>query len=898
MSLSGIPSRELARIDSICLQYEKALRRGIRPDIADLISRYDGAHAEVLQHELEMVRAELSASETSVKATGSKVVSASNLPEVGAQIGPYVVGETLGRGGMGVVVEAFDNRLERKVAIKLLALDIANKKGIADRFQREARAVAALSHPNIVELFDIGSHQGLPFAVMEFLDGQLLSDRLASSEHSMSVREVRRIGAQIADALATAHDAGVIHRDLKPENVMLVPRSGGGGSDVHDSNRLPDSMIVKLFDFGLSRAPHSEWTEGVDETQQGVVMGTPGYMSPEQAKGEHVTPAADVFSLGCVLFEAFYRRPAFDGATNIQRHKKTLECKPEPDTIRRRDDVLLAELIDRCLDADPSNRPQSTATIAEQLRQRDSGDAVQSYVDSGVAAGRFTRRRVMELVGGGLVGSFVGGILIGESPFGLKNIRSIAVLSIVDKTGLPNSDERSPEAALLSTASSLAATPIRIANQPLSPPEPMGDAELDEGEKLSALLVHELTRLSQVSVPRFRRIVGETPEKFREIANMLGVDALVTGDFTKSTTGTKQFLELDIQIISGRTGEQLWGKRFVKDAGESLLQQSELATMIASTIGQRLTSTLEEPAPPSVGSFACLVDAKVREDPDSLPGLERALMCYQMAHEEDPSFADAVAGIALTSITLAADCDPERSRQLILQARDNVREAKELDLYSIDGRLAEAMLDWQTTTVSRIGQAERTLQELAVVAPNNWQVHHQQGLLQLATGRLQEASKSLQEASQLNPLSVVLRVDRARLLWFDGNAERAKREAARIRDRYDGNKHARGLLVDIYEHLGLFDQAAGQHDAFNLNYGANDEEYFRERERHLAELPYGPFGSAINTAILRSRRGQMDETALADLIDFTPPMLPLILAAHPSFMELRSYPVAKEFLPA
>ena len=398
-------------------------------------------------------------------------------------------------------------------------------------------------------------------------------------------------------------------------------------------------------------------------------------------------------------------------------------------------------------------------------------------------------------------------------------------------------------------------------------------------------------------MPRFRPVVAETPGEFREIGATLEVDALVAGTMRTVKQGAKEFLELDIQIVSAKTGNQLWGKRLQTDSGDNLLEQSKLATEIASVIGYRLTSTAAEVAPPSVESFHCLVDGKTRSDPDSVRGLEMALMCFQKAHDVDRRFVDPIAGISLTSITLAAQTGTEESVELIRQARESSAEALQLDPKFIDARLAAAMLDWQT--VGRYQQADRAFQELVMVAPNNWQVRHQYGLLQLATGRMLEASQSFREASQLNPLSVSVKVDRARAQWYSGNQERAIQDATRIRDRYESSLLGSGLLVDIYEHQARFADAAAEHESFDLPPDATADEYFALRQPRLSELPYGPFGDAVNAAILQARSAAgIDDLALADLTDPMPPMLPLVLASHPSFAQTRSLPRATEILPS
>ncbi len=657
---------------------------------------------------------------------------------------------------------------------------------------------------------------------------------------------------------------------------MLVPRRAGEIGGVPVSREISDAAaaepsIVKLFDFGLSRSPRGGFGDSAEETGDGVVLGTPGYMAPEQTRGEVVTPAADIFSLGCLMHEAFYGIRAFDGRTNAERFAATLNHDPEVDPIRRREDLELADLIESCLRKEASERPESAAWIAQRLRQR--GPAVApttQQVKRVHAAGQLTRRRLLAVAGGGLAGAIVGAIYSNGTANELAGIHSIAVLSFTDES-----------------------SPTEVSNAFASP---IGDARLDRGEQLSALLVHELTRLSEVTVPRFRPLVAQTPSQFREIGAELEVDALLSGNMRTVRQGSKDFLELDVQIVSARTGALLWGQRIETESVDNLLEQSKLATEVASVIGHRLTSTAEEAAPPSVESFSCLVDGKTRSDPDSRQGLEMALKCFHKAHDVDRRFADPLAGIALTSITLAAQTDTNKAIELIRQARESSAEALQLDPNSIDARLALAMLDWQT--VGRYRQADREFQELVMIAPNNWQVRHQYGLLQLATGRTREAIMSLREAAQLNPMSVVAKVDRARAEWFSGNQQRAIEDAIRIRDKYDDQLLARGLLVDIYEQQARFDLAAAEHDAFASAEVASAEDYFRERKLHLQELPYGPFGDAANAAIRQARTADgIDDRTLAELTDPITPMIPLLLAVHPSFAAARSLPRAEEILP-
>ena len=213
----------------------------------------------------------------------------------GARLGPYLVTEALGAGGMGEVYRARDTRLERDVAIKILPAPLAQDTDRRARFEREARAVAALSHPNILAIHDVGLHEGTTYAVTELLEGETLRQRLEGG--AMPPRKAVEIGVQIANGLAAAHEKGIVHRDLKPENVF-VTRDGR----------------VKILDFGLATElgtalPDSPTIAG--GTEPGMILGTVGYMSPEQVRGTQVDPRTDIFALGAVLFEMLTGRRAF-----------------------------------------------------------------------------------------------------------------------------------------------------------------------------------------------------------------------------------------------------------------------------------------------------------------------------------------------------------------------------------------------------------------------------------------------------------------------------------------------------------------------------------------------------------------------------------------------------------
>ncbi|HXK01252.1 MAG TPA: protein kinase [Verrucomicrobiae bacterium] len=275
---------------------------------------------------------------------------------IGRNIGPYEVLDTLGEGGMGVVYKARDTQLDRLVAIKVLTPDKVANSERKQRFVQEAKAASALNHPNIVTIYNIGSEDGVDFIVMEFIAGRTL-DRIIP-HHGLKPAEVLKYGIQIADALSRAHAAGIIHRDLKPGNIMIS-----------------DEGQVKLLDFGLAKlsdlhdATDAELTRAAaPETEEGRILGTVSYMSPEQAEARKTDARSDIFSLGAVLYEMATGHRAFMGRSKISTLAAILQGDPKPVAqIHAGVPRDLARIVDRCLRKDPAWRYQSAADLKISL---------------------------------------------------------------------------------------------------------------------------------------------------------------------------------------------------------------------------------------------------------------------------------------------------------------------------------------------------------------------------------------------------------------------------------------------------------------------------------------------------------------------------------------------------
>src|SRR5229473_5204323 len=274
----------------------------------------------------------------------------------GTRLGPYEILSPLGAGGMGKVYRARDKKLDRDVAIKVLPESVAADAGTLARFEREAKAVAALSHPNILAIFDFGTHEGIAYAVMELLEGETLLGKLGAGP--IPQKQAVDYALQIARGLSAAHEKGIVHRDLKPDNLFV-------SKDAH----------LKILDFGLAKrieaiAPGEETSAPTSSghTQPGTVMGTVGYMSPEQVRGQAVDHRSDIFSFGAILYEMLCGLRAFHGESAADTMSAILKEDP-PDLSDTNQNIspALERLVNHCLEKNPEERFHSARDLGFAL---------------------------------------------------------------------------------------------------------------------------------------------------------------------------------------------------------------------------------------------------------------------------------------------------------------------------------------------------------------------------------------------------------------------------------------------------------------------------------------------------------------------------------------------------
>ena len=320
--------------------------------------------------------------EPAIAQAASRTDHTSVLP-AGTKLGPYVVQSLIGTGGMGEVYRARDTRLDRTVAVKVIPRSLSADPFRRQRFEREARAISALQHPNICTLYDIGSQDGTEYLVMEYLEGETLAERLLKGR--LSLDQTVRYATEVADALDGAHRRGIVHRDLKPANIFIT---------THGEAKVLDFGLAKLDEPNASSnvTPDLAVTAPEALTSPGVAMGTVAYMSPEQARGDELDARTDIFSMGAVLYEMVTGKPAFPGKTTAIIFKAILDANPAPPTqVVPALPPQLDQIVEKALEKDRNLRYQHASDMRTDL-QRLKRDTESSAVGTVAVPPRMNRR--------------------------------------------------------------------------------------------------------------------------------------------------------------------------------------------------------------------------------------------------------------------------------------------------------------------------------------------------------------------------------------------------------------------------------------------------------------------------------------------------------------------------
>ena len=690
---------------------------------------------------------------------------------VGTKLGRYEIRSKIGEGGMGEVYLAEDTRLHRNVALKVLPTDLAANRERMHRFEQEATAAAALNHPNLATIHEIGESDGVNFITMEFIDGQTLREKIYR-EHA-ELRKLLRYLQQVAEGLAKAHAAGIVHRDLKPDNVMIT-RDG----------------YAKILDFGLAKLTESTKPQGVEApaaeaptavmrqplSTPGVVMGTVGYMSPEQAQGREVDHRSDIFSFGCILYEAATGQRAFDSESTIDTlHKIVHAPVPLVKEVNPSAPADLTRIVRRCLAKDPDERYQSIREAAIELRElrRELEGAAEldttvppssvgSTISSEPAVGS-TASGAQSLTASASSAEY---IITGIREHKLAAAIVLAVL-VLGGVGLAAYlRTRNTEVAIESIAV------LPFVNQNHDP-----DSEyLSDG--LTESIINNLTQL-----PNLRVIPSASAFRYKgkdvdplAAGKELGVRAILTGRMMQRGDN----LTINAALVDVRDNKQLWGEQYNRKLADALAVQQEISREISERLRTKLSGedqrqlARRDTSNPEAYSF--YLKGRYYWNKRTPDNLRKAIEQFQLAADKDPNYARAYVGLA--------DCYSLLELYAGTPASESVPKAKAFAerALQLDNSLAEAhtSLAFACDELWQWEKAEEEFKRALELNPNYPTAHQWHALLLLDTGRFDEALIEAKRAQDLDPLSLAISQNVAQCYLVRGDVNSAIVEARKI----------------------------------------------------------------------------------------------------------------------
>ena len=657
--------------------------------------------------------------------------------EAGTKLGNYEIRTRIGAGGMGEVYRAYDRKISRDVAIKVLPANVINDKDLA-RFEREARAAGALNHPNIITIHEIGEADGKPYIATEFVDGQTLRRRM---RQPLTVSETLDIASQIASALSAAHAAGVIHRDLKPENVML--RRDG---------------LVKVLDFGLAKlAPRTQVsvdtntpTLPVFTTDSHAIVGTLAYMSPEQVRGYDVGARSDIFSLGMILYEMVARRPPFEAPTNSDLIAALLKTDPPPISQVVKDvPHELERIVSKMLRKVPEMRYQSVDDLLVDLKN------LKRELEFETHSGRITRQA-----------SAIEKVFDAVKDH-KRTATAILVALLILSIGVGRwfwSSTNPSESAM----NSVGVLPFSIAAE--------GHVAEYLSDGITEQLINSLSELPQLRVPArttMFRYKGQNPDP-QKVGRELGVAAILTGRVDQQVDD----LNIQIDLVRVADGSQIWGKQYTRKLVDLQLAQQEIVHDVSQQLrlklDQQQQKRLVKHDLQNSDAYDFYLRGRFHLSKRTDEGIKAAIDFFHQAAAKDPNFALAYAGLA--------DCYILGGNSLPWSDTEVRRNAKEAAMKALarNDTLSEAhtslavvnmLYEWDFTS------AEVEFKKAIELNPNYVTAHHWYAELLATMGRHDEAINEMTRALALDPMSVIIIRDIGMHYYYAGNYELAIQQA-------------------------------------------------------------------------------------------------------------------------
>ncbi len=724
--------------------------------------------------------------------------------EAGIKLGRYEIRSKIGAGGMGEVYLAQDTKLDRKVALKILPADVAASQDRMNRFVQEAKAAAALNHPNIAHVYEIDEVDGQHFIAMEFVDGQTLREYIHGRQTDL--RKLLRHLQHVAEGLAKAHAVGIVHRDLKPDNIMIT-------RDGH----------AKILDFGLAKliepqAQASDREEGLSSeiatalhSTPGIVRGTVGYMSPEQAQGKtrEVDHRSDIFSFGCILFEAASGRKAFAGKEALDSlHKIVYGPTPLIKETNAAAPDELQRIVRRCLAKDPEDRYQTIKDLAIELREvrralESAGiDTTVSPLTGSMAMGplggetdtraSFSATTSTPPTSLSTRASSAEYIATGIKQHKLAAIISVAVLAIGIVSLAVYLRTRNTGVAI----ESIAVLPFVNTS---------GDANTEYlSDGITESLINYFSQLPQLRViPRSTvfRYKGQQLDP-QEIGRKLGVRAVLTGRVSQRG----DTINVQTELIDVDKGSQLWGEQYDRKLADIQVVQSEISKQILEKLSLRLSGEGQQLAKkhtPPAEAYQAFLKGRYYFFQHKEESYKKAIDSFNQAIKTDPNYAQAYAGLASVYTEISSSFLPPT--EAMPKAKEAIKRALALDGSMAEAHVALAEVYWWGDW--KFDAAEEEYKRAIALSPNEPNVQVEYGNFLARLGRSDEALSFANRAVQLDPLSPFVNGNLGSIFYFTHQYDRLTEHANKMLDMDPNSSSAHAWRGYAHLQKGQYDEA-------------------------------------------------------------------------------------------
>lgn len=734
-------------------------------------------------------------------------ISTASTPATPEFIAHYRILKRLGKGGMGEVFLGEDTKQHgRKVAVKVFAAELTKDESRLRRFKQEARAILALNHPNILTVFEFGESDSLYYMATEFIEGETLRHYLW--RHTLKVDEAIGIAIQVAMALEAAHLAGIIHRDVKPENIMLRP------------DRFARDRLVKVLDFGLAKlaereAPASDpeaVTMPIANTNPGAIIGTSGYMSPEQAQGEEIDTRTDIFSLGVVLYEMVAGKAPFAGPTDSHVRVSVLDRDPEPLT-RHSADVprQLERIVSKALAKDRSKRYQTVTDLKldlEQLREELTLSGSEIRADTAPVAGAPVTRSTDAAVPPSEISTAAearttesataGGRAVSTSAFSRYQPYFSIVLSgviLASVAGFIYFKYFRP------SINSIAILPfVNDSNDP--------NAEyLSDG--ITESIINSLSQIPNLKVmsrPAVFRFKGRDVDP-QQVGRSLNVGAVLMGRLVKLDNR----LIIKTELIDVADGSQLWGAEYNNDMSDILFVQGEISRRISESLKFRLTGEDEKKLArrhsQDAEAYELYLKGRYFWNKRGEPGLRNGIKYFKAAEERDPTYALAYSGLA-DSYALLCDIGVVAPVDEMPKAKAAAQRAVDIDPLLAEGYTSRAFVklayDWDW-----LG-AEADFKRALELNPQYPTAHQWYASYLAQMGKFELARQEIENAQQLDPLSPIISSNAGLYSYYGHRYDDAIEQYQKTLEIDPNFWVARHYLGLAYAKKGAFEQAINE----------------------------------------------------------------------------------------